>query len=125
MPDSQDLSEFYNTQLTPEEESKYREWSEKIKHQNDVYDYDLRGAWKSGAEQADNGHFPDTFKKPNHPTFSNQSQYNGVDGFNGGTWVEENGKTIFIPGPANTHWRKPEELQKYFRDTEPEVELRF
>ena len=40
-------------------------------------DYDIRGAYDAGLNRAPGpeGHFPDTFKYPWHPTFSDQSQY--------------------------------------------------
>jgi hypothetical protein len=125
MSDPRDLTDHFNTQLTPPEESAYTAWAEKAGHARDTYDYDLRGAWKSGAGQAANGHFPDTFKKPNHPTFSTESQYNGDHGMIGGTWVEDKGKQAFVPGPSNLHWRSPSDLQSYFKEREPNVELRL
>ena len=96
--DINDFSDFYNTKLTDEEEAQYQAWAKKIGHERDVYDYDLRGAWKAGAAQAENGHFPDTFKKPNHHTFSEESQYADGKRNIGGRWVVENGQNIFI-GP--------------------------
>lgn len=96
--DINDFSDFYNTKLTDEEEAQYQAWAKKIGHERDVYDYDLRGAWKAGAAQAENGHFPDTFKKPNHHTFSVESQYADGKRNIGGRWVVENGQNIFI-GP--------------------------
>src|SRR5690242_7452603 len=85
-PDPNDFSGRYNTQLTPAEEQQFQQWAQASGRANDTYDYDLRGAWKSGAATAPNGHLPDTFKKPNHPTFSDQSQYHGIDGYQGGSW---------------------------------------
>lgn len=40
-------------------------------------DYDFRGAYQAAIldKYNSNSHFPDTFKKPNHPTFSNESIY--------------------------------------------------
>lgn len=96
--DINDFSDFYNTKLTDEEEAQYQAWAKKIGHERDVYDYDLRGAWKAGAAQTENGHFPDTFKKPNHHTFSEESQYADGKRNIGGHWVVENGQNIFI-GP--------------------------
>src|SRR5436190_112833 len=40
------------------------------------YDYDLKGAFLAGeSRDPNNGHFDDKFKKPNHPTFSEFSNY--------------------------------------------------
>lgn len=93
-----DYSDKFNTQLTEDEEKQYQAWAKQIGHERDVYDYDLRGAWKAGAAQAENGHFPDTFKKPNHPTFSVESKYHDGKKYVGGRWVVEDGQNIFI-GP--------------------------
>lgn len=66
-------------------------------------DYDMPGYYMSGGwlDPPGTGHFPDTFKKPNHPTFSNESVYhmtpNGQGGLNlGGSWDGE----VFTPNPA-------------------------
>lgn len=65
----------YDTQLTPQEEQSFQQWKQKYAPQDSGQDYDLRGAFKKGLTPAANGHWPDTFKKPNHPTFSDQSIY--------------------------------------------------
>ena len=63
------------TQLTPEQEQQFQQWKAKYAPNDSGQDYDLRGAFKAGVVPAANGHMPDTFKLPNHPTFSNESQY--------------------------------------------------
>lgn len=75
-PNKFDFSPKYETQLTPDEEVKFQDWK-KVNAPNDSgFDYDLRGAFKAGVTpDAKTGHWPDTYKKPNHPTFSDQSQY--------------------------------------------------
>lgn len=66
----------YNTQLSPEEEQQFLAWKKKYASNDSGIDYDLRGAFKAGlTPDPETGHWPDTFKKPNHPTFSDQSQY--------------------------------------------------
>ncbi|HXK19672.1 MAG TPA: hypothetical protein VNG33_17800, partial [Polyangiaceae bacterium] len=46
-----------------------------------VDDYDYQAAERAGVKpDPATGHMPDTFKKPNHMTFSNESQYSGKDG---------------------------------------------
>ncbi len=68
--------EKYNTPLSTNEETEFQLWKSKFAPRDSGMDYDLRGAYKSGLmPSASNGHWPDTFKKPNHPTFSNQSLY--------------------------------------------------
>lgn len=65
----------YDTQLTPEEEKQFQAWKAKYAPNDTGADYDLRGAFKAGLTPEANGHFSDRFKKPNHPTFSVESQY--------------------------------------------------
>lgn len=97
-PAEVDMTSQYNTQLTPAEEAQYQDWLKTLKPiQRNTWDYDLRGAFKAGAQPAANGHLPDTWKKPNHPTFSDQSQYANVPGAAPGTW---NGDTYV---PAKGH----------------------
>lgn len=122
-PDLKDMSNKYNTKLTPQEEKQFQTWASQNNRQNDAYDYDIRGAWKetiSGSMSEDaRGHLGDKYKKPNHPTFSDQSTYNGVDGNKGGTWKElEGGKYAFVPSAHNLKNMPPEELQKYFDQVE-------
>lgn len=74
----------YKTELNPNEEQQFQEW---VKTNSVPYedspnpDYDMRGYWKaliSGdprARQAENKHFPDTWKTPYHKSFSNESMY--------------------------------------------------
>lgn len=126
MPDANDLSSMYNTELTPDDEAAYQAWATKAGRTGDVYDYDMRGAWKAGAGQAENGHYPDTYKKPNHPTFSRESQYSGQDGFVGGEWVEgKDGAWIYKASPSNLHWRNAQQLQEYFNQAEPDTQLQL
>ena len=65
----------YETPLNPDEEVQFQDWKKKNAPLDSGADYDLRGAFKGGATPAENGHWPDTWKKPNHPTFSDQSMY--------------------------------------------------
>lgn len=123
--DDMDFTDKYNTKLTPEEEAEYQEWAKKEGRERDVEDYDLRGAWKelnSGTMTEDErGHLGDKYKKPNHPTFSNQSKYNGVDGHVGGEWVETENGLEFVVGKSNM-WSK-DRLRNYFETREPSVKL--
>jgi len=89
----------FNTSLTKKEQKEFSEWAaEESKRQGrdimmDKGAYDVQGFWKSGdyKKTDENGHGSDKWKKPNHPTFSNQSNYHGVDGFYGGNWTEKSG----------------------------------
>lgn len=126
--DRLDFTDKYNTKLTDKEEVLFQQWAKANNRERDTYDYDLRGAWKelmSGTmSEADNGHLGDRYKKPNHPTFSNESIYNGVDGYVGGQWVQKpDGSYSFIVGKNNLYPK--EKLQKYFETVEPNTELVF
>ncbi len=80
-----------NTKLTPREEAQFVDWKQRYAPDDSGEDYDLRGAMKAGFKpDPETGHWPDTFKKPNHPTFSDQSQYakHGTPGhWNGDTFI--------------------------------------
>lgn len=114
-----DLTAKYNTPLSASEMADY---NSKFTP-NDSYDYDMQGWYKAnpGADPKAKGvHYPDTFKKPNHPTFSNQSQYNGQDGNQGGSWnKQQDGSFAFQPGATNLQNFEPQELQDYFSKVEP------
>jgi len=126
-----DMSDRYNTALTPAEELAYQQWAsiqsavQGRDINRDNFDYDMRGAFRSGALQSENGHYPDTFKKPNHPSFSDQSQYHGADGNQGGAWQNFGGRWFFAPGPTNMQLHGPEGLQRYFQQNDPGVQLRL
>lgn len=126
MQDPPDFTNRYNTALSPADERGYQNWVRIMSAANgrdmtqDSFDYDMRGAFKAGAGQSDNGHMPDTFKKPNHPTFSDQSQYNGVDGNQGGSWLPFGaGRWAFQASPTNVQMHGADSLQQYFSRVEP------
>ena len=121
-----DFTDRFNTHLSPAEEAAFQKWatSQGRDYRNDLFDYDMRGAWKAGAGAADNGHFPDTFKKPNHPTFSDQSQYNGQSGYQGGTWSGgDDAPTTFQPSATNIRNMGVDGLRRYFGAVEPDATL--
>jgi hypothetical protein len=119
-----DMSGQYNTPLSPDEEARFQAWAASIGHAGDTREYDLRGAFKSGVTAGADGHFPDTYKKPNHPTFSSESQYS-VPEAPGGTWSGgQNGEPWkFTPSEQNLRMRSPAQLQRYFREREPANQL--
>ena len=65
----------FDTPLTPEEETRFQIWKQLNAPNDSGADYDLRGAFKANLSPGANGHRSDLFKKPNHPTFSDESQY--------------------------------------------------
>lgn len=83
-------------------------------------DYDMQGFQDSGKEQADNGHYPDDYKLPNHITFSDQSLYHGQDGEEGGHWARsDDERWAFTPGPSNYKYHTHAEMVDYFKKYEP------
>ena len=131
--DPYDYTNKYNTPLTPAEEARFQAWGQQQAAQRggrnpaaDVYDYDMRGFWKSGGQfDAGSGHAGDTFKKPNHPTFSTYSQYHGTDGNQGGTWGggQDGQPWTFTPSTTNLQVHDPGDLQRYFQQVEPGNQL--
>lgn len=110
----------YDTKLTPAQEAQFQVWKAKNAPNDSGEDYDLRGLFLSGQGTDQRGHATDQFKKPNHPTFSDESQYSGKDGNVGGHWGD-NG--TFTPGATNLKNHSPAELQQYFKQNEPETKL--
>lgn len=124
---SEDYSDKFNTVLAPDEEEKYQAWATENHREKDVYDYDLRGAWKelqSGTMSEDErGHLGDKYKKPNHPTFSDQSIYSGQDGVTVGVWSRNaEGKDVYTPGRKLSSV-EADRLRRYFLRNEPGVVL--
>lgn len=100
------------------------------------YDYDYQSFFKANpdAKMSPGQHYPDTYKKPNHPTFSDESQYNGIGYWNpktgnedktqGGHWdKDDEGHDTFTPGKTNFDHHSVEELQEYFKRVEPKAKL--
>lgn len=111
----------YDTRLSPRDEVRFENWLTKTGRALDLEDYDLRGAWKSSAKAASNGHLPDTWKKPNHPTFSDESQYSTSEQ-TGGKWTQApSGKWIFMASPYNMNNRGALSLLDYFARFEPDA----
>lgn len=119
----------YNTTLSPGDELAFNRWlGGHPKSRRDLADYDVRGAWQAHAIPA-SGHGPDTWKKPNHPTFSAESIWNGP-GRQGGTWVppadnpEGQRGWSFFASPDNLRYRDANALRAYFGSpSEPDSRL--
>lgn len=89
-------SQSFDTHLSPAEEQSFQAWKTQHAPHDSGADYDLRGAFLAGVKpDAQTGHWPDTFKKPNHETFSDESQYARFG--RPGHWEGEH----FVP-PADT-----------------------
>lgn len=118
----------YETKLSDKEEEKFQKWIEGRTNAaggqlvDDLPDYDVRGWWKSGAATAENGHGSDKWKKPSHPTFSDESIYHGVGGHEGGSWKKDDGKWTFTPGKTNIE-NGIDRTRDYLRESDPDVTL--
>ena len=98
----------YNSPLTDDERVLYDIWypmavDSALVNPMDHGVYDIPGFWQSGQwkNKDGRGHGTDTYKKPNHITFSNESKWSAQQGgspFEGGTWDREGS---FIPGKNN------------------------
>lgn len=117
------MTDVYDTPLTSAQEQDYQS-----KYGADASrDYDMRGYYSDNAAAAPNAegqHYPDTYKKPWHPTFSDESMYSGVAGNQGGTWGQDAaGKDTFTPGPTNVQLHGLLGLIDYFDKSEPDATL--
>ncbi len=66
----------FDTPLKPAQEAAFQAWKKQVAPKDSGEDYDFRGAFIAGLKpDAATGHWSDAFKKPNHPTFSDQSVY--------------------------------------------------
>lgn len=81
------VSAATETKLSPSDEAKFQAWKTSMAPHDSGFDYDYRGAFQAGVGPAENKHWPDTFKKPTHPTYSNESRYS-VPGA-AGSWSGE------------------------------------
>ena len=131
------MSGSFNSKLSPQGEKQFQQWIQQQSQQsgrdmaNDLYDYDLRGwASQNDFKTNKNPHFEDSFKKPNHPTFSDQSIYHGsadpVSGetYFGGKWTDGG----FQPSKEQLQSEigiGPENLKTYFQKAEPKSQLIF
>lgn len=108
--DPNDFTDKYNTPLSSDKQQAFEAWRSGLpKNLQSSYDYDLQGAFLGGENPAANGHMKDTWKKPNHPTFSNESQYNSPE-TPGGSWTGPNHDQYV---PAQSGAQRP--------NTKPEV----
>ena len=124
----------YNTGLNPQEFYEFYNWAKNKygSHENivrEMGDYDLQGAWKGIKNKKIDfdpvtGHLPDTYKKPNHITFSNQSQYH-TEQTPGGQWLQKNNKWFYKPSPTVMQNYPKEKLQDYFKKYEKDTDLLF
>jgi hypothetical protein len=81
----------FNTPLSFDEELRFQKHKAKYSPRDSGEDYDERGAWLAGqvADQTKEEHGSDRWKKPNHPTQSDESLYAGHGP--AGKWLPEGG----------------------------------
>ncbi len=102
---SQQTDQNYNTVLNRDDETQFQAWKARYAPRDSGEDYDLRGAYKAGlTPDPQTGHWPDTFKKPNHPTFSDQSQYAPLAPEKAGSWQGD----TYIPHQQPTQQPPPQ-----------------
>ena len=115
-----------NTALLESEEEAYWLWVQDtqdkgiVGKEDNSYDYDYRGYWQKYIK--DNKmepvlepgmHFPDEFKKPNHPTFSKESKWSrGAWEEYAGTWDGE----TYTPGRVIYPRAQQDAAQQYMRE---------
>lgn len=89
------------TRLSPAQDSTYQAWRSQLPQPLQYEgDYDLRRLWleNPGIKPSANMHFPDRYKLPNHPTFSNESMYfNPTNQYMAGHWVETDSSWNYTP----------------------------
>jgi hypothetical protein len=109
------IDQPFDTHLSAIDEGHYRVWKQQNAPKDSGEDYDFRGAFKHGiTADTETGHWPDTFKKPNHPTFSNESIYanQGLPG----EWFGEN-HDQYVPRAQNFQTGKDMLRQEYLNRT--------
>ena len=83
-------------------------------------DYDMAGAKAAGVKPDARGHMPDTYKLPNHMTFSEDSVHSTPE-HTGGKWLQSpDGKWQFWPSQYNMSRHPMPEMQDYFNRVEPD-----
>jgi hypothetical protein len=119
----------YSTSVPASRSTEYQQWVQDLNQKRgkdssgDSFDYDLTGAFLGGVQPDARGHLPDTYKKPNHMTFSSDSQYHTPDE-PGGIWQDAgNGQWLFFASPTNLKYHSPAELTDYFNKYEPDSML--
>ncbi len=101
----EDFTEQFNTPIPEELQSSFERWVafkdiERARQGRgsvllDKGDYDIQGFFLAdlrgdeGIFDEATGHGTDLFKKPNHPTFSNESKYHLLSGYEGGRWEND------------------------------------
>jgi hypothetical protein len=92
----------------------FQAYLQKVKQKEDPT-YDIYAAFRDNFQPDARGHFPDTYKTPQHPTFSQESKFNGQGGAQGGQWLDgPNGTNTFKASPFNLQNMTEDQLRDYF-----------
>ena len=120
----------FDARLTADERDRFDAWKREAQAKGvnvGTEDYDLQGWWKNRERDlgpdGDTGHFSDKYKKWNHPTFSEESQFSSPQ-HQGGKWTQAaDGRDVFTPGPENLKRYTPDQIRDYFAKNEPDAIL--
>lgn len=99
--------------LRPEEEDKFKDWARRNNIRDPLsplHQYDNVSAFRSGVNRGPGGHFPDTYKMPGHPTFSEESIY-AKPPYKFGSWEGEK----FIPYEESIKKSRKEKTMPEYR----------
>jgi hypothetical protein len=116
----------FNTPLSRKGQFAFQNWvhRENAKSKRNIYrdkaNYDIQGFYATRQKRV-GGHGTDKFKKPSHPTFSDESIYQGIKGYKGGTWGENSFKPSLEMFNKKTHTVKG--MKRYFKKYEQGVKL--
>lgn len=86
----------------------------RLNHIEITNDYDIVGAYLARVKLASNGHLPDTFKRPNHITFSTDSKYSYGHHI-GGIWYQIHSVWHYKPSKFVLTKHTISELKSYFK----------
>ena len=104
------INNNFNTPIPVNMLDKYKSWYSQLpKNLQETKDYDLQGAFLDN-QITHNSHLTDKFKKPNHPTFSNESIYSKYA--SSGKW----GNNTFTIPYRNIN--RLEEIRKYLKGSD-------
>lgn len=106
----------YETELTEGAKPGYEVWRARVAPGDPGLDYDYAGAYAAGEGRGSSGHMTDEFKKPNHPTFSDESMYARYEPGSAGSW---NGETYVPAKGASPVW-----LRQYMAQADQDGVLR-
>jgi len=109
----------------PEERPSYEEWL-RLHKVRETPDYDVRAAYEAGIDPDERGHLSDRFKRPNHITYSDESEAaKSKDAPPAGKWVgsDKDGWTFYATQTNINNAGGVDRLRKYFRKNEKDVRL--